>query len=461
MIGTIKLDKIIEGSRTRKAYTNIDELAESILLNGLITPIAVCPQKSGDFFLLAGGRRFKALQRAKELADAGRESNKIDFENIPARFYSEPITTTEMKRIELHENIDREDLTFAEEANLIEELHLLEQKIKGIKGSGHNDPGHSIRDTAKILDKSPTHVLRKLELAEGLRQFPELADCKNENEAVKMLSMIEEKFVLAELSKRAKVSVPKTDEDEIKKQLIEAFVVGNFFNRVKTIPDGTIDLIELDPDYGFGIKNAKKLLNNKTSNKDYHELSTKDFLNKEMKPVLTECYRVMKKNSWLVLWFAQSHYYDSIFALAEKIGFIGNKLPGIWTKNVGQTKQPSFNLGNSAEFFFYLRKGSPSIIKQGRLNTFNYDVVPAARKRHPTERPIGLIKDILSTFAMPGAHIFVPFLGSGNTILAANDEFLNMKAFGFDLSESYKDKYIEFVMNGKVGNYNSTGQEFK
>jgi DNA modification methylase len=82
-----------------------------------------------------------------------------------------------------------------------------------------------------------------------------------------------------------------------------------------------------------------------------------------------------------------------------------------------------------------------------------YKPVFSANKVHPTERPIELMQDILQTFGHMGANVLVPFLGSGNTLLAAAN--LNMKAFGFDLSPEYKSEYILKVGSNRAPGYKS------
>ena len=47
----------------------------------------------------------------------------------------------------------------------------------------------------------------------------------------------------------------------------------------------------------------------------------------------------------------------------------------------------------------------------------------------------------------------VPFLGRGNTLLAAGN--LGSTCFGFDLSEEYKNAYIKRVLDGEPGKYKS------
>jgi len=90
--------------------------------------------------------------------------------------------------------------------------------------------------------------------------------------------------------------------------------------------------------------------------------------------------------------------------------------------------------------FFYASKGKPQLSRQGHINVFNYPPVPHTKKIHPTERPVELISEIITTFTKPGSQLMVPFLGSGKTIIAAHEN--QMEAFGFELTQSYKDSYI-------------------
>jgi DNA modification methylase len=110
-------------------------------------------------------------------------------------------------------------------------------------------------------------------------------------------------------------------------------------------------------------------------------------------------------------------------------------------------------LASSYEMFFYARKGEARIVKQGRSNVLDYKPVPPQYKIHPTERPIEMIQDLISTFTLPNARVLVPFLGSGNTLLAANN--LGMSAFGYELTKEYKDSFIVKVSTSKIGEFSS------
>jgi len=285
-----------------------------------------------------------------------------------------------------------------------------------------------------------------IKLAEAVEQFPDLdwSQCKNKNEATKVLKRIEEGFIRAELAKRVDKEQSAKGRDSIKKQLIDSFVVKDFFDGVRDLPDKSFNLVEIDPPYSLGgrdLKDMKKKKGTYVYGDSYNEVSEEDYLS-FMTRVLHECYRKMADHSWLVLWFAPEPWFESLYQILKVVGFKTRRIPGIWAKtgSTGQCHDPNRYLGSTYEMFFYAQKGDPVIARQGRANVFNYAPVPSNSKVHPTEKPIDLYGDILSTFAFEGARVLSGFLGSGNISLAANR--LRMFPVGFELTKQYKDSFI-------------------
>ncbi len=60
---------------------------------------------------------------------------------------------------------------------------------------------------------------------------------------------------------------------------------------------------------------------------------------------------------------------------------------------------------------------------------------------HPATFPIALAKKVISLFTHEGELVIDPFMGSGTTLVAAQD--LNRNAVGFDLQEKYIDLCVE------------------
>ena len=63
------------------------------------------------------------------------------------------------------------------------------------------------------------------------------------------------------------------------------------------------------------------------------------------------------------------------------------------------------------------------------------------KKKHPATFPISLAKKVISLFTHEGELVLDPFVGSGTTLVAAQD--LNRNAIGFDLQRSYVDLSLE------------------
>ena len=420
----VNIDEIEIGDRCRSDYGNINELSASIKKDGLIQPLAVKLQPDAEkpYLLLAGGRRMRALELAGET-------------EVSVNIFESEMDKMQQLTIELAENSYRKDLDFREYTSITAQIHRLQQEREGIKVSTSPDaPGWSAKDTANLLGTDTSTVNRDLQINQMLETSPELFEkCKTKGDALKVVKKEKEKAILEELGKRAQAA-PKEGE---KQMLMDAFMNIDFFEGIKNIPDESIDLVELDPPYAIDLKQRKQ--GYQSNYGEYNEIDNSEYVS-FIRKVLKECYRVMSKNSWIISWYAQEPWQEVIFNELQSAGFKGNRLFGVWTKLQAQTNQPNYYLANAVECFYYMRKGDAMIAQPGRLNNFTYPAVPPASKIHPTERPIELIQDILSTFGHPTMRVLVPFAGSGNTLLAAHQ--CGMKPIGYELVKNYRDSYL-------------------
>lgn len=425
------------GERFRVDHGNLEELAHDIYTNGLISPIAVTLDDKMKYTLVAGGRRMAAIKMIRR-----KESNFM--EGIPANVY-EDLTELELRTIEAAENFKRQDMNYAERVALMAKIHELQIAEHGVKiARNDTDPGWNQTQTAKLLSVSKATVAQDLELAKAIKSFPDLDldKCKNKKEASKRLNNF--KKTIKNRLRADEFSKKMPNLSKAKKQLVDSYMVEDFFTGVKKIPDGIIDLVEIDSPYGIDLKKNKGSSNGGCSTmleryQSYNEVSIEDYANFTQK-TLKECYRTMAPNSWLLKWFAPEPWFELEIKWLREAGFEVLRMPCIWAKGVGQTKQFKTRLANSYEMFFYARKGEATLATPSINNLFNVKPIYHEHKTHPTERPIDLLSEILSVFARPNSTILVPFLGSGNTILAAFQ--LKMRAFGFELSRDFKDSYI-------------------
>jgi DNA modification methylase len=414
-------DSIVVPLRARKQLGDIEELANSIKEVGQIHAIRVTvAPDSGAHVLVAGERRLRACQKLGIKVQA---------------IIREKTSESELKEIELRENLDRQDMSWQEKVAGLAELDELKRKEFGDAKGGRSDVGWSIGDTAKITGEDRMTVHNAVSMAKAIKAFPELATLKTQNDAVKKLNKIKETLAIEELTKRRKEKATG-----LAILADEHFIIGDAFEGLAKLPDESVDFCNVDTPYGIDLQDQKKNTSEVRTDDDYKEWPREAYLG-NIEIVATQCFRILKPNRWMVFWFGIEWYYQVKLVL-EGAGFKIDKLPAIWYGGLAgaQTMSPDINLGRAYEPFFICRKGDPVLLKRGRVNVFAYDKVPPQHKIHPTEKPIELMSEIYSTFILPGQIIAVPFIGSGNDLRAAYK--YGSHAFGFDLNNDVKNRFL-------------------
>lgn len=134
---TVSLDRIRPNPyqpRTHFDPEAIEELAESIRVNGLIQPLVVRDAGEGRFELIAGERRFMACRQA-------------GLTDVPVVIRS--ASRKEMLEVALVENLQREDLNPIEEAEafqrLATEFGLTQEEVAGRVGRSRTAITNSLR----------------------------------------------------------------------------------------------------------------------------------------------------------------------------------------------------------------------------------------------------------------------------------------------------------------------------
>lgn len=420
-VGMVSITDIEIGDRARQEMGDLEGLEANMKQSGLITPLAVKRLENGKYFLLAGERRFGVLFKNKA-------------STIPVRIYPADITSLQMKSIELAENFHRKDFEHWEHDNLIRDIHKTQQEIHGEKISTlANAPGWGMKDTGELVGKEKGTVSSAIKRANARDAFPELFEmCKTQKDASKVMKKLDEEIIRDVLVQ--KIASQKIDTD--KEELMNSFILKNFFEGIQEVPDNYIHLVEIDPPYAIELKSTKK---GYTYGDSYNEISKEDYP-EFMQNVLKACYQKMADHSWLLCWYAPEPWQEDIYDWIIDAGFDTHRMDIKWIKPGGQCMRPELHMANSYESCYYAWKGRPAIATPGRRNWSDLPPVPAAFKTHPTERPVELTTWMYETFAWPGSRVLIPFLGSGNGLLSAKE--LGMSAFGYELSKSYRDSFL-------------------
>ena len=107
----IELARIYSVKQVRKTFRNLEELAESFKLNGIIEPLVVHEEADGRYRIIVGERRYRAAPLA-------------GLVKVPV-IIKKGLTELQIRRLQVTENNDRDDLTAYEEAmGVIEDVEL-------------------------------------------------------------------------------------------------------------------------------------------------------------------------------------------------------------------------------------------------------------------------------------------------------------------------------------------------
>lgn len=400
----VLLKDIKIGERFRKEFVDIDKLAASIQEHGLIEPVIV----DENFNLIAGERRVRAHQLLKK-------------EEIEVKLMSD-LDDVHKKEIELEENIQRNAFTWQEEVSAKNQLHTLKQQIHGVGISGVKIEGAwTMRDTATALGGSLGSTAMDIQLAKGMRAFPELMKEKTKSAAYKKMKQMQENILNTELAKRLQKS-----EDISHPSIIH----GDCFVELQKMETGSVDLILTDPPYGIDFSNAhtQKTADLKMDFEDGHD-ETFDLLDR----VIKELFRVLKNDRHMYIFFGIEKY-QLLRELLEKHGFVVHAMPLIWDKGSGSYASQSTTFVHSYEPFFHCWKGSRKINGTPK-DVFQVSRASSKSKIHPTEKPTQLLRDLIGFSTLPGEVVLDPFAGSGSTIVAARE--CQRKGIGIELNLEY------------------------
>lgn len=221
---------------------------------------------------------------------------------------------------------------------------------------------------------------------------------------------------------------------------------------LSNIETNSIHLICIDPPYlvsknsGFANvnENTKKELKTKYGK---HKIDFGDWDKQELdlEVILSECYRILKPTGTLIM-FYDFWKMQEVKDCAENIGFKQPRL-GVWNKTNPVPINSKLNyLSNAKEFFVtFVKKSKPtfnSVYDNAEyyfedVDTYRLPIVHGKeRTAHPTQKPLYLMKALITKHSNEQDIVLDFFAGSGTTGVAAKE--LNRN---YILCELNKDFY--------------------
>jgi hypothetical protein len=342
----------------------------------------------------------------------------------------------DLRIIELIENVQRKELSWSEQANLVSRINSLMKD---------QNPGWTQSQTANLLRMSPGHISDQIMISDVTESIPTIAAISSFKDAVKMYRSLCTSLAETELSEGMQYQAQKKMRPEQTGQLSErsdfvalnadSYIIRDIFDGLNEVAFDRFDYVEIDPPYnseGFDSKYRKTKL------EIYGGRTYFEFINTLVKV----CYSKMSANSFMLLWFPNQDYplFSEILE-ANMTGF--DRIPVIWYKNTQPAGDIEKTLARRYESFFVAWKGNPVLQLKGLPNVFDIATVQGSDRWHPVQRPLKLMLMLSEIFCPRNGNTLIPFAGSGTSI---NAHYLRNpipdSCVGFDINEQFRTRYL-------------------
>lgn len=139
-----------------------------------------------------------------------------------------------------------------------------------------------------------------------------------------------------------------------------------------------------------------------------------------------------------------------LIELAKRYG-LNNYINLVFRKNFSaQVLKANMKVVGNCEYGLILyRDRLPKFRNNGKMifNCMDWPRDNDSEKIHPTQKPVELLKTLISIFTDEGDVVIDPCAGSGSTIVAA--ERLNRKGYGFEIKKEFYTKANQWIMEEK------------
>lgn len=200
------------------------------------------------------------------------------------------------------------------------------------------------------------------------------------------------------------------------------------------------DLAVTDPPYRWNFTTGGRAKNDVFAKKWQGSISGKDIVKASLN------YNNVDFQQWMPVVFESltpnSHCYvmtndKNLQSALNAATYAGFKLHNVlaWKKN---NCTPNKWYMKNLEYIIFLYKGKAFPINNlNSAQLIEVKNIPGKTKRHPTEKPVGLLKFLIENSSAEGQHVLDPFMGCGSTGVAAVE--LNRAFTGIEIDPKYYD----------------------
>lgn len=167
------------------------------------------------------------------------------------------------------------------------------------------------------------------------------------------------------------------------------------------------------------------------------------------------CSRLLKKEpkergqAPCMVVFCSFQQLHTVIQYGERYGF-SHHIPLVFVKNFSpQVLKSNMKIVGATEYGLVLYRGKlPKFRGEGHMvfNWFSWRKdPPSIPKIHPTQKPVVLLKQLISIFTDPGDVVIDPCAGSGSTLRAAKE--LRRESYGFEVSRPLYQRAVREMLD--------------
>lgn len=208
-------------------------------------------------------------------------------------------------------------------------------------------------------------------------------------------------------------------------QIIE----GDCIEKMRELDAESIDCVITDPPYGMAFQSSWRI-----ERERFAAIANDGDFDPEWQGAwMRECYRLLRPDSHFYF-FCSDHHIGRFRDLAADVGFTVKRTL-VWWKRGGGMGDLEGDYAHETEFIIFAHKGRRNLGGGRRSNVFEVPKVPNAQIAHPTEKPVGIVRELLARSTKAGDTVLDPFMGSGTTLVAAQEE--GRSSVGIEVNPAY------------------------
>ncbi len=199
---------------------------------------------------------------------------------------------------------------------------------------------------------------------------------------------------------------------------------------------GPVQAVITDPPYGTEVHHKDKVGRRANGEVDSVPVPFEALTTSDMAGIANFCEE--KCNGWALIFCQHEQVSAWRYILEDRtLNRIRYAVPMVWIK---PDAKPNFRghgpgVGHETIMSYWCGTEKRRWNGGGQCGVFYHNRSRREGDRHPTEKPVALMKELVRLFTNPGDTIFDPFMGAGSTGVAALE--LGRKFIGVEQTEPY------------------------